>query len=74
MSAEVGKKHLIFNRKFWPRRNLEIDFFGGEPLMNFEVVKEIVKYGREIEEKYNKNSVLPLQQMVYFWTSRNKNL
>ncbi len=37
------------------RRNLEIDFFGGEPLMNFDVVKELVKYGRENEGKYGKN-------------------
>lgn len=55
MSAEVGKKALDFLiENSGSRRNLEIDFFGGEPLMNFEVVKEIVKYGREIEEKYNK--------------------
>jgi len=55
MSAEVGKKALDFLiENSGSRRNLEIDFFGGEPLMNFEVVKEIVKYGREIEEKHNK--------------------
>lgn len=37
------------------RRNLEVDFFGGEPLLNFEVVKKTVKYAKEQEKKYNKN-------------------
>ena len=49
MSAEVGKKALDFLvANSGHRRNLEVDFFGGEPLMNFEVVKEIVAYGREV--------------------------
>lgn len=43
---------LIENSK--GRENLEVDFFGGEPLMNFEVVKEIVNYARSKEEEYNK--------------------
>lgn len=56
MSAEVGKKAIDFLiQASQNRRNLEIDFFGGEPLMNFEVVKEIVDYARSIEAKYNKN-------------------
>lgn len=47
MSAEVGKKALDFLvENSGNRRNLEVDFFGGEPLMNFDVVKEIVAYGR----------------------------
>lgn len=55
MSAETGKKAIDFLIKSsGSRRNLEVDFFGGEPLMNFEVVKEIVAYGRSLEEKYNK--------------------
>jgi uncharacterized protein len=55
MSAEVGKKALDFLiANSGNRRNLEIDFFGGEPLMNFDVVKEIVAYGRSLEEKHNK--------------------
>lgn len=55
MSIEVGKKSLDFlMEQSGSRRNLEVDFFGGEPLMNFEVVKELVAYGREIEKKYNK--------------------
>lgn len=56
MSLEVGIKaidYLIANSGF--RRNLEIDFFGGEPLMNFEVVKKLVDYGREQEKLFNKN-------------------
>ncbi len=36
------------------RKNLEVDFFGGEPTMNFEVVKHLVEYGRSIEEANNK--------------------
>ena len=37
------------------RRNLEVDFFGGEPLMNFKVVRDIVGYARKIEKKFDKN-------------------
>lgn len=55
MSSEVGKKALDFLiANSGSRRNLEVDFFGGEPLMNFDVVKEIVAYGRSLEETYNK--------------------
>ncbi len=56
MSLEVGKKAIDFLiANSGNRHNLEIDFFGGEPLMNFDVVKEIVKYGREQETIHNKN-------------------
>ena len=56
MSFEVGKKALDFLiANSGSRKNLEVDFFGGEPLMNFEVVKQLVKYGREQEKIYNKN-------------------
>ncbi len=56
MSLEVGKKALDFLiENSGNRRNLEVDFFGGEPLMNFDVVKELVKYGRSKEKEYNKN-------------------
>ncbi|KJF28050.1 radical SAM protein [Clostridium aceticum] len=56
MTPEVGKKALDFLLKnSGNRRNLEVDFFGGEPLMNFGVVKEIVDYGRQEEKKYGKN-------------------
>lgn len=55
MSAEVGKKAIdLLIEKSKHRRNLEVDFFGGEPLMNFDVVKEIVSYARSLESKYNK--------------------
>lgn len=48
MSLEVGKKALDFLIKASKhRKHIEVDFFGGEPLLNFEVCKELVKYGRE---------------------------
>lgn len=56
MSFEVGKKALDFLvANSGKRRNLEVDFFGGEPLLNFQVVKDLVAYGRSLEEKYDKN-------------------
>lgn len=56
MPFEVGKKafdYLVANSG--NRVNLEVDFFGGEPLMNFEVVKQLVEYGRELEKTHNKH-------------------
>lgn len=56
MDLETGKKALKFLcENSGNRKNLEVDFFGGEPLMNFEVVKDLVKFGREIEKDYNKH-------------------
>ena len=56
MSFEVGKKALDFLiANSGSRRNLEVDFFGGEPLMNWQVVKDLVAYGREQEKVHNKN-------------------
>ena len=56
MSYEVGKKALDFLvANSGSRRNLEVDFFGGEPLMNWKVVKELVAYGRELEKQYDKH-------------------
>ena len=56
MSLDVGKKSIDFLIKnSGNRRNLEVDFFGGEPLMNFDVVKEIIAYGKKEEKKYGKN-------------------
>lgn len=56
MSFDVGKQALDFLvANSGTRHNLEVDFFGGEPLMNFEVVKQLTAYGRSLEEKYNKN-------------------
>ena len=55
MSFEVGKKALDFLIvNSGSRKNLEVDFFGGEPLMNWQVVKDLVKYGREQEKLHNK--------------------
>ena len=56
MSFEVGKQALDFLiANSGHRKNLEVDFFGGEPLMNFQVVKDLVAYARSIEKEYNKN-------------------
>ena len=56
MPLEVGKKAIDFLiEKSENRRNLELDFFGGEPLMNFDVVKEIVRYARQREKECGKN-------------------
>ena len=55
MSYEVGKRALDFLvENSGTRRNLEVDFFGGEPLMNFEVVKQLVAYARSIEKEHYK--------------------
>ncbi len=55
MSFEVGKAALDFLvRESGNRRNLEVDFFGGEPTLNFQVVKDLVAYGRSLEAPHNK--------------------
>ena len=56
MTYETGKQALDFLiANSGSRRNLEVDFFGGEPLMNWQVVKDLVRYGREQEKIHNKN-------------------
>ncbi len=56
MPSEVGKLAIDYLiAKSENRRNLEVDFFGGEPLLNFEVVKEVVEYARSLEKAHNKN-------------------
>lgn len=56
MSYEVGKRALDFLvENSGTRRNLEVDFFGGEPLMNWQVVKDLVAYARSIEKEKGKN-------------------
>ena len=56
MSFEVGKQALDFLvANSGDRRNLEVDFFGGEPLMNWQVVKDLVAYARSIEKEAGKN-------------------
>ena len=55
MSAEVGKRALDYLVEHsGARKHLEVDFFGGEPLINWDVCKEIVAYGRELEKTHNK--------------------
>ena len=55
MPVETGKKAIDFLLTHsGNRHNLELDFFGGEPLMNWDAVKEIVDYARSKEEEYNK--------------------
>jgi uncharacterized protein len=56
MSFEVGKRAFDFLiENSGTRKNLEVDFFGGEPMMNFDVVKQLVAYARSIEKEHNKN-------------------
>ena len=56
MSFEVGKQALDFLMdNSGTRRNLEVDFFGGEPLMNWDVVKQLVEYARNVEKERGKN-------------------
>lgn len=56
MTAEVGRAALDFLvANSGSRRNLEVDFFGGEPTMNMGVVKEVVRYGRELEKSHDKH-------------------
>ena len=56
MFFEVGKRAIDFLiENSGTRRNLEVDFFGGEPLMNWEVVKQIVGYARSVEKEHGKN-------------------
>ena len=56
MSAETARAAMDFLvKESGSHYNLDVDFFGGEPLMNWDVVKETVRYGRSLEKKYNKN-------------------
>lgn len=56
MTEEIGKQSIDFILEHaGSRRNLEIDFFGGEPTLNFDVVKKMVAYGREQEKKQGKS-------------------
>ena len=56
MSFEVGKRALDFlMENSGSRTNLEVDFFGGEPLMNWDVVKKLVEYARSVEKQHGKN-------------------
>lgn len=83
MSFEVGKKALDFLiANSGNRRNLEVDFFGGEPLMNWDVVKQLVEYGRSLEQQYNKkfrftlttNGVLLNDEIEQFYNREMSNV
>lgn len=83
MSFEVGKKALDFLvRNSGNRVNLEVDFFGGEPLMNFEVVKQLVAYGRSLEKENHKkfrftlttNGVLLNDEVIDFCNAEISNV
>ncbi|MCK5128861.1 MAG: thioether cross-link-forming SCIFF peptide maturase [Clostridiales bacterium] len=66
MSVDVGKKALDFLiRNSGDAKTLEVDFFGGEPLMNFDVVKEITYYGRELEKTHKKEFRFTLTTNAY---------
>ena len=83
MSLETGKKALDFLvASSGNRVNLEVDFFGGEPLMNWDVVKALVAYGRSLEKPYNKrfrftlttNGVLLNDEIMEFLNREMSNL
>lgn len=83
MSKETAKAALDFLIEHSAgRHQLEVDFFGGEPLINFETVKFATQYGRELEKKYNKtirftmttNAYHVTDEMVDFINSEMKNL
>ena len=83
MSLEVGKRALDFLiENSGTRHNLEVDFFGGEPLMNFQMIKELVAYAREIEKVHNKkfrftlttNGVLIDQDVIDFANKEMSNV
>ena len=79
MSFETGKQALDFLvAHSGTRRNLEVDFFGGEPLMNFEVCKQLVAYARSIEKAAGKNfrftlttNGIGITDEVIEWPTRN---
>ncbi len=69
MSIETAKAAIDFLiAHSGGRRNLEVDFFGGEPLMNFDVVRETVNYGREQEKLHGKNIRFTLTTNAYHVT------
>ncbi|NLX83141.1 MAG: thioether cross-link-forming SCIFF peptide maturase [Clostridiales bacterium] len=83
MSAETGRKALDFLiAHSGKRKHLEVDFFGGEPLLNWETVKAVVAYGRELEKKHNKvfrftlttNGVLLDDEMMDFCNQEMQNV
>lgn len=83
MDLETGRRALEFLvENSGSRRHLEVDFFGGEPLINWEVCKELVKYGRELEKKHDKlfnftlttNGVLIDEEVIDFTNREMSNV
>ncbi len=83
MSLETGKKAFDFLvAQSGNRRNLEVDFFGGEPLLNWQVVKDLVAYGHELEQTHDKhfrftmttNGVLLNDEIMDFCNKEMKNV
>lgn len=83
MSLETGRRALDFLvENSGTRRNLEVDFFGGEPLLNWEVCKELVQYGRELEKRHSKtfrftlttNGVLIDDEVIDFCNREMENI
>lgn len=71
LSFETGKQAIDFLLTHsGTRRNLEIDFFGGEPLMNFEVVKQLVAYGHEAEKALGRTFASPLPPTACSWMKK----
>ncbi len=69
MNEKTAKQALDFLiRNSGNRRNLEVDFFGGEPLLNFDVVKKTVEYGRELEKEHDKEFRFTLTTNAYYLT------
>ncbi len=69
MSFDIGKKAIDFLVKSsGDRVNLEVDFFGGEPTINFDLVKQVVEYSKTIEKKYNKNFRFTITTNAYHIT------
>jgi uncharacterized protein len=73
MSPDTGKKAIDFLiRESVGRRNLEIDFFGGEPLMNFGTVKEVIDYARSKEKEHNKKFKFTITTNALLLNEENK--
>ncbi len=69
MPLETAKQALLFLvQNSENRHNLEVDFFGGEPLLNFDVVRGAVEYGRELEKQYDKNIRFTITTNAYHVT------
>jgi uncharacterized protein len=83
MSLDVGKKSLDLITKLSPNRvNIEVDFFGGEPLLYFETLRQIISYGRSLEKPYHKkfwfslttNASLMTDEIISFLKEENVSL